>query len=117
MKNLFMVSAALLTSTLALAHGDHKPPPRVAKCESSKCTKEEIMKGADMAIALAKKDGDAKKKSWTVTTPLSVEEKSFSKGPEYVMAFEDKSRPEGEQKLYIFVTFEGAYNGANFSGK
>lgn len=117
MKKTFMVTAALLTSTLALAHGDHKPPPRIVKCEASKCTKEEIMKGADMAISLVKKEGDAKKRSWNVTTPASVEEKTFAKGAEYVMAFEDKTRPEGEQKLYVFVTFDGTFNGANFSGK
>lgn len=114
MKAIVTGLAAILTSQLAFAHGDH--PPRVAKCETKKCTKDEVMKAAPAAVKIIASK-DPKKSAWASVAPTSVEEKSFAKGPEYVVTFEDKTRPAGEQTLYMFVTVDGYLNGSNYTGK
>lgn len=109
-----IISSLVLVTQLVFAHGDH--PPRVAKCAAKKCTKEEIMSASSDAVRMIA-DRDKKKSSWASVKASAVEEKQFAKGTEYVVTFEDKSKPEGEKKLYVFITTDGFLNGSNYSGQ
>ena len=60
---------------------------------------------------------ESKKATWASVAPKSVDEVPFAKGPEYVVTFEGKTRPVGEQTLYMFITMDGFLNGSNYTGK
>lgn len=57
-------------------------------------------------------------KSWTSIKPAKAENKTFSKGPEWVVSFNnDKIKDKAKQTLYIFYTLNGSYIAANYTGK
>lgn len=57
-------------------------------------------------------------KSWERTKPANVEKKTFAKGPEWVVSFNnDKVQDKAKQILYIFYSLDGHYIAANYTGK
>ncbi len=116
MKTIILVGS-LLGSQLAFAHGDHRPPPQVAKCAAKVCTKEEITQNADNALNELVKSDEKKWGAWMGAKFKTAEEKEFKKAKDWILTFTDETKPEGKQTLYVFVTLNGKLNGANFDGK
>ncbi|MDH5600632.1 MAG: DUF6488 family protein [Gammaproteobacteria bacterium] len=56
--------------------------------------------------------------SWQGIKPAKAEKKTFSKGPEWVVSFNNtKLRDKSKQTLYIFYSLDGHYIAANYTGK
>lgn len=115
MKALFLLGM-VLTSQMVFAHGDHKPPPKVAKCAAEICTKKEISDSVQATLETVVQV-DKKRSGWSSAKFVELKEQKFEKGSEWVMSFSDPSKPTGEQTMYVFVTLKGYLNGSNFSGK
>jgi len=57
-------------------------------------------------------------KSWISAKVLKAEKKSFSKGSEWVISFNNKKvKDKTKQTLYIFYSLDGHYIAANYTGK
>lgn len=55
--------------------------------------------------------------SWSSLNASSVEKKSFSQGPEWVVVFKNpKVSDAAKQTLYIFFSMDGHYIAANYTG-
>ena len=55
--------------------------------------------------------------SWAETMPASVEQKTYDKGPEWVITFKnDKVADASKQTLYVFYSLDGHYIAANYTG-
>lgn len=55
--------------------------------------------------------------SWSGLAAASVEKKTFSKGPEWVITFKnDKVSDKSKQTLYLFYSLDGNYIAANYTG-
>lgn len=114
MKNVLLVSL-LFFSFSVLAGGNHFHPKKIASCKSE-CTESEVKEVSKQALfELA--DMRLIPTSWTSIPLEKVEKKTFSKGPEWVLSFFDKSQPATKQRLYVFITMNGWLNGRNYSGK
>jgi hypothetical protein len=56
--------------------------------------------------------------SWASVSPSQVEQKSFSKGSEWVVSFKNNKVADKEkQTLYVFYTLDGHYLATNYSGQ
>lgn len=56
-------------------------------------------------------------KSWSEATVNSVEQKSFAKGPEWVVTFRNDAAADANKRtLYMFYSLDGHYLAANFTG-
>ncbi|MDH5426304.1 MAG: DUF6488 family protein, partial [Gammaproteobacteria bacterium] len=56
--------------------------------------------------------------SWTSAKLLKAEKKSFSKGTEWVVSFNnERVEDKAKQTLYIFYSLDGHYIAANYTGK
>lgn len=114
MRKTAILAVMLIGTMRSFGHEDH--PSVVTKCATKKCTKTEIMAVSAVAASMIAKQ-DQRKASWANIKAANIEEKQFEKGPEYVLTFENSKKPEGQKKLYIFVTIDGYLNGSNYSGK
>jgi len=57
-------------------------------------------------------------KSWNSTKPVKAEKKTFAKGEEWVVSFNnDQVKDKSKQTLYIFYSLDGHYIAANYTGK
>ncbi len=57
-------------------------------------------------------------KSWRATKPVKAEKKTFAKGPEWVVSFNNEMiKDKTKQTLYIFYSLDGHYIAANYTGK
>lgn len=57
-------------------------------------------------------------KSWASSKLVKAEKKNFSKGPEWVVSFNNESvKDKAKQTLYIFYSLDGHYIAANYTGK
>jgi len=57
-------------------------------------------------------------KSWVNVKAVSVEQKVYSKGPEWVVTFKnDKISDVSKQTLYLFYMLDGHYIAANYTGE
>ncbi|MDH5377166.1 MAG: DUF6488 family protein, partial [Gammaproteobacteria bacterium] len=55
--------------------------------------------------------------SWAGTKPATVEKKTFSQGPEWVVSFSNKKVADAsKQTLYMFYSLDGHYIAANYTG-
>ena len=55
--------------------------------------------------------------SWGSVSPTSVEQKTYSKGPEWVVTFKNNQVSDAsKQTLYLFYTLDGRYLAANYTG-
>jgi len=56
--------------------------------------------------------------SWTSANPSKAEKKTFAKGEEWVVSFQNTQiKDKSKQTLYIFFSLNGHYIAANYSGK
>lgn len=100
---------------IALAHGDHAPPPQVATCKKE-CTKDEVVDGAKKFLPTAIEKARLAP-TWKDAVLGSAEQKKFKGGTEWVVTFRnDKEADKEKQTLYIFVAMNGALSGVNFDG-
>ena len=73
-------------------------------------------KAENMVNALVKKN--VIDKSWQGTKPVKAEKKTFAKGEEWVVSFQnDKIEDKSKKVLYIFYSLDGHYIAANYTGK
>ena len=57
-------------------------------------------------------------KSWSEIKPAKAYQKTFKKGPEWVVEFANSAAPDkAKQTLYLFYTLDGHYMAVNFTGK
>ncbi len=55
--------------------------------------------------------------SWAGLKPVSVEQKTYSQGPEWVVTFKNnKVTDASKQMLYLFFSLDGHYIAANYTG-
>lgn len=116
-----MICAVLLgllgAVPMALAHGDHPPPPKAAECKGE-CTKEEVTTGVTSKIIpllIESKKIDA---TWKDVKVDSAEKKQFKKATEWVVTLKnDKVADKAKQTLYVFVALDGTLAGVNFTGQ
>ncbi len=108
--SIFGVLLSVLVSTIALASGGHFHPQKVVTCPNKACTSAQIEAAVPKAIEeLAK--WEKIDKSWAKAKVESVAQKTFKKGPEWVVTLNDAGK-----KRYIFITLEGYVNGSNDTG-
>ena len=70
------------------------------------------MKKLEQLVASGKLD-----KSWSGVPVKSVEQKTFAKGPEWVVTFFNETIPdEAKRTLYMYYALDGHYLAANFTG-
>ena len=56
--------------------------------------------------------------SWSAIKPVSVEQKIYANGPEWVVSFKnDKLSDASKQVLYLFYSLDGHYIAANYTGE
>lgn len=55
--------------------------------------------------------------SWSGISAASIDQKVYSKGPEWVITFKnDKMSDSAKQTLYLFFSLDGHYIAANYTG-
>ena len=55
--------------------------------------------------------------SWAQLEPVTVEQKTYSKGPEWVITFKNTQvKDTSKQTLYMFYSLDGRYIAANYTG-
>ena len=55
--------------------------------------------------------------SWALLEPTTIDQKTYSKGPEWVVTFNNtKVEDTKKQTLYMFYSLDGHYIAANYSG-
>ena len=55
--------------------------------------------------------------SWTELEPASVEQKTYSQGPEWVVTFNNEGIGDpSKQRLYMFFSLDGHYIASNYTG-
>ena len=55
--------------------------------------------------------------TWSVVKTARAEQKTYSKGPEWVVTFKnDKINDAAKQTLYLFFSLDGHYIAANYTG-
>ncbi len=113
LKTLMLCFLLSLFSATAMAgsgsdHGhSHSPTPVDQATAQTRATKV-----VAMLVETKKLD-----ESWGSLTARSVEEKIFNGTPEWVVVFvNDKITDTDKQKLHVFLTLEGDYIAANFTG-
>lgn len=112
--SLFVVILLFGQAALAGPGGGHSHDHGHA---SDPITSEQAVKKASKHVQKLVKKGkiDA---SWSGVMAKSVEEKTYGHGPEWVVAFQNKSIEVPEkQTLYIFYTINGKYLASNFTGQ
>jgi hypothetical protein len=85
-------------------------------------THEKMTQSAAADAAAKKRDELVKagkiEASWNGVAVKSVEQKSFSKGPEWVVTFQnDAAADQAKSTLYVFYDLDGHFLAANFTGK
>lgn len=78
---------------------------------------DEVTKRATKKIKQLAKAGKIDN-SWIDIKAKNVEQKTFSKGPEWLISFKnDTIKEAGKQTLYFFYSLDGHYIAANYTGK
>lgn len=120
MKKIILV-LTLLTSTLGFASGGHFHPKKVAKCDGSTCTEEQIKASVPAAVKeLANwKQIDAK---WESAKIESVILKEFSKKGKslktwVVALIDDKIQDTTKNKVYLYFLEDGSIFRTNTTGE
>lgn len=108
MNEFLLIALVSLSSHTVFGHGDHKP--KVAAC-AKECTKEQIEAAVPKAINALVNEREIPA-SWSSAKVEAIEQKTFKKGPEWVVTLADPK----QQKRYIFITTKGLLNGSNATG-
>ena len=102
-----MILALLNTPVFAGAGHDHAHEPI-----SQEKAGELAAKNLETLVEKGKID-----KSWSGKPVNSVEKKTFSKGPEWVVTFKNESLADTSKRtLYMFYTLDGHYLATNYTG-
>lgn len=89
------------------SHG-HAPSEPISKIKAGE-------KAAEFVKNFSKKG--KLEKSWAMLQAASIEQKTFKKGPEWVVTFNNpKVENKDKQTLYVFLSLSGKFLGANFTG-
>jgi len=108
-----LLLTSLLFSIPVIAGTDHDHGHSHSQVPVDKATAE-IKATKAIAVLVAKNTID---KSWASITASSVEKKEFAGMFEWVAIFiNDKITDAKKQKLYVFLTLEGHYIAANYTG-
>ncbi|MFC1750786.1 DUF6488 family protein [Pseudomonadota bacterium] len=79
---------------------------------SSDVASEKAIKKVGKLAQAGKIDG-----SWAALKPVSVEQKTYSQGPEWVITFKnEKISDTSKQTMYLFFSLDGHYIAANYTG-
>ena len=80
-------------------------------------SEETVKQKATKQVAALVKKGKIDK-SWSEIKPAKAYQKTFKKGPEWVVEFANSAASDkAKQTLYLFYTLDGHYMAANFTGK
>ena len=80
---------------------------------SEEAAKQEATKQVADLVSKGKVD-----KSWSGIKPAKAYQKTFKKGPEWIVEFVNSAASDkAKQTLYLFYTLDGHYMAANFTGK
>jgi hypothetical protein len=105
----FIVTAVLGLSLIApaLAGPGHSHDPITKEQAAAKAAKKR-----DQLVKAGKLD-----KSWGGVAVSGVEQKTYAKGPEWVVTFRNDAADPAKRTLYIFYALDGHYLATNFTGK
>ena len=110
MRNLFVaaVFGFTMVSATAFAGPGHAHAPITQQAAT-----EMAVKKRDQLVNTGKLD-----KSWSGVAVSAVEQKTYAKGPEWVITFRNNTIADQTQRtLYMFYALDGHYLASNFSGK
>lgn len=114
MKKYLMILLTLLSLSTSLAYGgegeghSHAPTEPISKSEAG-------LKALDIVMQAVIKEKVPE--SWAQIKPTTIEQKTFKKGPEWVVTFDNpKVEDKDKQTLYVFLSLLGHFLGINFSG-
>ncbi len=108
-----LLFTSLLFSLPVLAETDHDHGHSHSQIPVDKATAEINAKAAIIALVTE----NTIDKSWASASATSVEKKKFAGAFEWVAVFiNDKITDTKKQKLYVFLTLEGHYIAANYTG-
>ena len=115
----WILTVGLLSSgSVAIAHSDHAPPPKVASCKAKDCTKAEVAAGVEGKVLPMLIQSGKLNSTWGGLKASSTTQKDFKSAKEWVLTvINDKVAEKAKQTLYVFVTLEGTLSGANFTGQ
>ena len=116
MKNIpaTLVLSSLLFGAPAFAGTGHDHGHSHAQAPATKETAEKNAKQAVISLVKSKKLDE----SWMSAIASGSEKKVFSGHPEWVVSFVNEKEADTEkQKLYVFLSLEGEYIAANYTGK
>ena len=115
-------SLALLSSPL-FAHTDHEHTRDAKKHDDGHSHSHDAISSEAVSKQGVQKINDLVKKgkidkSWAEVKVDKVEQKTFSKDPEWVVTFRnDKVSDKSKQTIFVFYTLDGHYLATNFSGE
>ena len=115
MKNIAttLILSSLLFGTPVIAGSGHDHGHSHAQAPVNKETAE---KNAEKVVA-SLVESNKLDKSWSSEIASGSEKKVFSGRPEWVVSFtNDRISDTSKQKLYVFLTLEGDYIAANYTG-
>ena len=110
MRNLLAAAVFGFTmiATTAFAGPGHSHAPITQEAAA-----ETAAKKRDQLVSAGKLD-----KSWSGVAVSAVEQKTYAKGPEWVITFRNNTIADQTQRtLYMFYALDGHYLASNFSGK
>ncbi len=114
MKKLSICLLILFSLSTPLAYGDeghdhgNAPSEPISKIKAGE-------KAAEFVKNFSKKG--KLEESWATLQAATVEQKTFKKGPEWVVTFNNPQvENKDKQTLYVFLSLSGNFLGANFSG-
>jgi uncharacterized protein YdeI (BOF family) len=106
------LSVLLCTTPVMAGSGHDHGYSQAQKAVSSK-------QAGSLAVKKVKELADAGKidSSWSGLKVSTIEQKTFSHDPEWVVMFvNDKIAETEKQKLYVFLTLSGSYIATNYTG-
>lgn len=110
MRNLLAAAVFGFTmiATTAFAGSGHSHGP-ITKDQASAVA----VKKRDQLVQAGKLD-----KSWSGVAVSGVEKKTYGKGPEWVVTFQNSAATDpAKRTLYMFYALDGHYLASNFTGK
>lgn len=113
-KTILLGSALALFSVTAIAGTGHSHAPAASKTPVSQASaKKKATKIVASHVKRNKLD-----KSWATAKLSTIKKRTFKGRGEWVVMFvNDKVTDKAKQKLYVFMTLNGEYIAANFTGK
>lgn len=121
MKKLVIVMS-LLVSSVGVASGSHFHPKKVAKCEASSCTEEQVKAAAPAAIKELANWNQIDTK-WETAKVDNVVKKEFKKKNGKSLAawvitlLDEKEKNASKNKVYIYLTEDGSVFRTNTTGE